>query len=419
MVLFRRNKPNDDDGSSGDVPKKEKGSWRRPANTAFKQQRLKAWQPILTPKTVLPTLFLIGIIFAPIGGLLVWGSGLVRTLPAITDDDLLTATDRPPQVSEMTFDYTDCDQLPASTSATDLNLQDLPNYSYRLKSSASNVPYNPPKYAFLNRTGDSSANVSTELQCYVQFDAPVVFEKPVFLYYKLTNFYQNHRRYVNSYDSTQLKGQYVKPGTLNSGDCSPLAQVCSGGTCKAIYPCGLIANSLYNDTYSSLTSTTNSSAPYVFSESGIAWPGEAKRYAETPGYSLDEIVPPPNWAKLYPNYTEDNPPPDLQADEHFQNWMRTAGLPTFSKLYGRNDTYDLGRDRYQIIVNMNYPVRDFGGTKSIVISTVSWIGGKNPFLGWAYVASAALLVLLAILGTIRHLVRPRKLGDMSLLSWNR
>ena len=46
-------------------------------DTAFKQQRLKAWQPILTPKTVLPTLFIIGIIFAPIGGLLVWGSSLV------------------------------------------------------------------------------------------------------------------------------------------------------------------------------------------------------------------------------------------------------------------------------------------------------------------------------------------------------
>ncbi|KAH9925292.1 cell cycle control protein [Fomitopsis serialis] len=397
MAIFRRNKPNDD-GTPGDAPKKEKGSWRRPANTAFKQQRLKAWQPILTPKTVLPTLFLIGIIFAPIGGLLVWGSGLV---------------------SEMTFDYTPCDTLPASTSASDLNWQNLTNYSYRLKSSASNAPYNAPQFAFLNRTDDSSANISEKLQCYVQFDVPVALEAPVFLYYKLTNYYQNHRRYVNSYDSDQLKGQYVSPSSLNGGDCNPLARVCNGSDCKAIYPCGLIANSLYNDSYSSLNLTTDTSTTYSFSESGIAWPGEAKKYAETPGYSLDEIVPPPNWGKLYPNYTSDNPPPNLRTDEHFQNWMRTAGLPTFTKLYGRNDNDELQKGRYQIIVNMNYPVRGFGGTKSIVISTVSWIGGKNPFLGWAYVASAGLLVLLAILGTIRHLVRPRKLGDMSLLSWNR
>ena len=31
-------------------------------DTAFKQQRLKAWQPILTPRTVLPILLIIGLI---------------------------------------------------------------------------------------------------------------------------------------------------------------------------------------------------------------------------------------------------------------------------------------------------------------------------------------------------------------------
>ena len=50
----------------------------RLTDTAFKQQRLKAWQPILTPRTVLPTIFIVGILFAPIGALLIWGSSLVR-----------------------------------------------------------------------------------------------------------------------------------------------------------------------------------------------------------------------------------------------------------------------------------------------------------------------------------------------------
>jgi hypothetical protein len=50
----------------------------RAADTAFKQQRLKAWQPILTPKSVLPTLLIVGLIFAPIGGVLIWGSNQVR-----------------------------------------------------------------------------------------------------------------------------------------------------------------------------------------------------------------------------------------------------------------------------------------------------------------------------------------------------
>lgn len=76
-----------------------------PIDTAFKQQRLKAWQPILTPKAVLPTLFLIGIIFAPIGALIVWGSGKVTTI---------------------TLDYTQCD----ADAPTDGSFQDMPSGSY-------------------------------------------------------------------------------------------------------------------------------------------------------------------------------------------------------------------------------------------------------------------------------------------------
>ncbi|KOB66472.1 putative cell cycle control protein [Operophtera brumata] len=40
---------------------------KRPAESAFKQQRLPAWQPILTAGTVLPTFFVIGIAFIPVG----------------------------------------------------------------------------------------------------------------------------------------------------------------------------------------------------------------------------------------------------------------------------------------------------------------------------------------------------------------
>jgi len=108
----------------------------------------------------------------------------------------------------------------------------------------------------------------------------------------------------------------------------------------------------------------------------------------------------------------------LNTNENFQNWMRTAGLPTFSKLYGRNDGDVMKAGTYELDVYMNFPVSQFGGTKSVVISTVSWIGGKNPFLGYAYVAAAGLFVLLAVIGLVWHCLKPRKLGDMNLLSWN-
>lgn len=40
---------------------------RRPPNTAFRQQRLKSWQPVLTAKVVLPLLLVVAVIFLPIG----------------------------------------------------------------------------------------------------------------------------------------------------------------------------------------------------------------------------------------------------------------------------------------------------------------------------------------------------------------
>ncbi|KAI0005876.1 transcription regulator [Russula compacta] len=390
MALFRRTKP----ASAEEENKKEKGSWRRPANTAFKQQRLKAWQPILTPKTVLPTLLIIGIIFAPIGALLIIGSN---------------------KVTEITIDYTDCDQLtPASSpQAAESSLVTVPHYSYRLRSSESSAQYSPPQYAFISASSDTSSP-----QCIVQFDIPFNVSSTILLYYKLTNFYQNHRRYVSSYDPDQLKGEHRTVNDLKNGNCKPAA---TNGN-QVIYPCGLIANSIFNDTFSNLTLLNPpSGAPstYNFSESGIAWPGEAKKYTQKLAYNLSEIIPPPNWAVKFPNgYTTDQPPPNFHVDEHFQNWMRTAGLPTFTKLYGRNDHDELIQGRYEIAVDMNYPVRPYSGTKSIVITTVAWIGGKNPFLGWAYVAASALFVALSIAGTIRHVMKPRRLGDMSLLSWN-
>ena len=173
-------------------------------------------------------------------------------------------------------------------------------------------------------------------------------------------------------------------------------------------------------------SSSPSPSPYNFSSTGIAWPGEAKKYVSKPNYNLADIVPPPNWMKRFPNgYTNATPPPDLRADEHFQNWMRTAGLPTFSKLWGRNDTQDMPQGRYNISIEMSeswlcnmldlylinggidFPVTEFGGTKSLVISTITWSGGKNAFLGWAYIGASVLFVLLAIVGTGRHLLKPR------------
>lgn len=54
-------------GATGGATGVAAAKTRKPDNTAFKQQRLPAWQPILTAGTVLPAFFVIGLIFIPIG----------------------------------------------------------------------------------------------------------------------------------------------------------------------------------------------------------------------------------------------------------------------------------------------------------------------------------------------------------------
>ncbi|EPQ28330.1 uncharacterized protein PFL1_04157 [Pseudozyma flocculosa PF-1] len=390
--VTRKGPDGGDSSDNGDVSGLKKFTQRKPANTAFKQQRLKAWQPILTPRTVLPTFFLIGLVFAPIGAVLYYFSQ---------------------QVNEFTIDYTDCRTAPASPQQ-----QQIPTSKYDYQLHDKNTSnYQPPTWSW-----DEAART-----CDLYFSVPAQLDASVFLYYKLTNYYQNHRRYVKSFDSDQLLGKAVSRSTIDGGECKPLDIDDASG--KIIYPCGLIANSVFNDTFAdpvllNVAGGDSQNQTYVMSERGIVWPGERDKYKPT-SYSANDIVPPPFWTGAgaggafgFPQGYSNGTIFDPSDNEHFMVWMRTAGLPTFRKLYKRNDAEPMPAGRYLLRVTDNYPVAMFKGTKSVVFSTVSWVGGRNPFLGLAYIAVAALSVLLGLIFTARHLIRPRKLGDMSFLSWN-
>jgi hypothetical protein len=193
--------------------------------------------------------------------------------------------------------------------------------------------------------------------CTVYFSIPNDLNPPVLLYYRLTNFYQNHRRYVKSLDTEQLKGRAVPASTIKGGSCDPLRL--DNATGKPYYPCGLIANSLFNDTFNNpiLLNVPNSSRKnetYNMTNKGIAWDSDRALYGKT-NYNLDEIAVPPNWIERWPSgrYTEDNPPPNLDQDEEFQVWMRTAGLPAFSKLARRNDNETMACGRYRMEIELS------------------------------------------------------------------
>lgn len=374
--------------------KPEKKKSRRPANTAFRQQRLKAWQPILTPKTVLPLFFTIGVIFAPIGGLLLYASS---------------------KVQEIRLDYTTCykDATNEFSPMPDDNVfSAFKNYTTWL----------PPRWKLTSKNVTYDNITKPYPLCTVEFSIPEDMGPPVLFYYHLTSFYQNHRRYVKSFLDKQLKGDAIDGATVNGSDCDPLTHDLSTTiNPRPIYPCGLIANSLFNDTFTNpvlLNTQSGDNKTYTMTNKGIAWSSDTALYGKTK-YNYSQIVPPPNWKERYPNdYNENNPPPDLASDQAFMVWMRTAGLPDFSKLYQRNDVDVMSTGRYQVDILNNFPSDIYQGTKSIIISTRTVMGGRNPFLGIAYIVVGGICLLLGALFTATHLFKPRKLGDHTYLSWN-
>ncbi|KAG0227220.1 hypothetical protein BGX31_007050 [Mortierella sp. GBA43] len=313
----------------------------------------------------------------------------------------------------MVFEYSGCKSattataVPESTfvSATAVGAFDKPVYNIL---PVANVTVPPVAGS------NAQAHTYPTSRCNITLTIPVDIQPPVMLYYKLTNFYQNHRRYTKSLDHKQL-----------SGEASTLADIrarkgCPINSTELIYPCGFIANSMFNDSISSLSAVEGGTGVnYNFENTGIAWSSDSGRYAKCGYTDYSTILPPYNWRIRYPNgvYSNDFPPPDLTTDEHFQVWMRTAGWPTFLKPYGRNDKDVLKAGQYQMLIEMNFPIEVYGGKKYIVLTTLGSIGGRNSFLGIAYVFLSVLCAALGIVFTAFHVIKPRIIGDHSKISF--
>jgi len=200
--------------------------------------------------------------------------------------------------------------------------------------------------------------------------------------------------------------------TASLSNCDPLEK---GNGSLSLYPCGLIANSFFNDTFNAtlFPAVTPSVGNFLSGDEwqkyGIAWSSDInEKFKEIPGPLPSTVT------RIGPGgFTL----PDV-TDEDFIVWMRTAGLPTFKKLYRKIMYTNLKAGDVLSISMVNvFPVESFSGQKAIVLSTVSWLGGKNDFLGWAYIVVATLCFVLGALFLAKHLISPRPLGDMKYFNW--
>lgn len=235
-------------------------------------------------------------------------------------------------------------------------------------------------------------------ECDVTIKIPKEIKGKIYLRYKLTDFYQAHRRFMESRNDAQLAGEYASYSDMSL--CSPLrSEEDSKDPSKWILPCGLSAVSFFNDTY------TITSGNYSFSEKGIAFSTDIGMYS-----NLSEKYTEGN--KWLENYSEF---PGAQTNEHFIVWMRVSSLPTVVKNYAICSDCTIPAGDFTVKIKNNYPTDLFNGHKYISIATDSLVGGKNDFLGIAYIVVGSICVILILFLIFDKIFNPRKLGDIRLI----
>ena len=214
--------------------------------------------------------------------------------------------------------------------------------------------------------------------CVIDFELDSSMSEPVFLYYEMHNFYQNHRLYVKSRSFEQLQGEDEDKDDVDSR-CDPIITNKDGDR-KWSYdgysldpndpanPCGLAAHTVFTDSFRI--------PGKQFSHEGLSWDSDLEYlYKRTK-----------NWKEVQWLDVE---------DERFISWMKIAVHPTFRKLWGVIEE-DLDAGSYSIEIENNYDVSKWDGEKHFVLTTANGLGGRNVVLGVALLCGGGLALLAAL-----------------------
>ena len=192
------------------------------------------------------------------------------------------------------------------------------------------------------------------VECNISFYLRKTLKKQTFVYYEVTNFYQNHFKFRSSIDYGQLQGKYV----TNSGICTK--KIDDNSSKPIVVPCGLRAYYAWRDEYKFLPS-------WNATTEGIAWKGEiGNLYQDLNSNYKDEQ----HWMKEVPGYEK-----ELRSDK-FAIWMRTSPRPHFSKLCAK--VQNVVKPGWQSVsITMRTPREVYNGERYLVIVKQSESGGRN------------------------------------------
>lgn len=227
--------------------------------------------------------------------------------------------------------------------------------------------------------------------CSVEFDISKDMKAPVYVYYGIDGFYQNHRRYIKSIPYDQLRGNDLDKDSL--GDCEPALYnkdfphtVSADGIQplepdQIAIPCGVAARAFFNDTF---TLFKDNSQINIL-DTGIAWETDIE-------HKFKNIDLNRQWIDM--------------TNERFITWMKVAPFKNFRKSWGRITETDLNEGKYRVDIINNWDVSIFGGKKYFILSETNVFGGKNSFLAYSYIAVGVIAIILSMIFCLRKSKRP-------------
>ncbi len=169
---------------------------------------------------------------------------------------------------------------------------------------------------------DDTSKCALKTNCTITLTLDKDMQAPIFVFYELHNFYQNHRRYIRSKSATQLAGTEISSSDAYTA-CDPAYLMKHIGVTKSwggydlkedavANPCGLIAKSFFNgfyfylpfiywrwflDSYANFVSVDDGTQ-YKINEVGISWPNDVgKKFKRCSNSNQTQWLDPENGYK--------------------------------------------------------------------------------------------------------------------------
>ncbi|CAJ1432175.1 unnamed protein product [Effrenium voratum] len=212
-------------------------------------------------------------------------------------------------------------------------------------------------------------------ECTFEITLPADIQAPVQVYYSVKPFYQNYFSYMSSVVPAELQGQMASEEAR--AVCPEQSRLTADG--KDIFPCGLIATSVFNDTFEIEGMEIDTESEHM-----PVW----RHFKNPPEYPDKAGV---SWLyERYPMVTDE----ELGIkSKRFVAWMIPNFLNRANKPYGVISQPLLKGQKIKMRIKSSFPVTSVGAWKTVLLTR----GTQNYILVWVLLFSCGLCVALVAL----------------------